>query len=144
TRTEDMLPLLTGSYALLYELQWETFPIVSVRGDDVNAAGDQPALTETDYFRYDRSFWMYSSTWLNLYSDILKYNANIAQIELYKEYASNPALADQYIAEIKVMRGFSLFQLSRLWGDLLIPTTPYPEDLYLAEVSSREEVLQYI
>ena len=144
TRTEDMLPLLTGSYALLYELQWETFPIVSVRGDDVNAAGDQPSLTETDYFRYDRSFWMYSSTWLNLYSDILKYNANIAQIELYKEYASNPALADQYIAEIKVMRGFSLFQLSRLWGDLLIPTTPYPEDLYLAEVSSREEVLQYI
>ena len=71
TQSENMIQLLTGSYALFYELQWETFPLISVRGDDVNAAGDQVPLIETDSFKYDRSFWMYNSTWLNLYSDII-------------------------------------------------------------------------
>lgn len=144
TKTEDMFKLLTGSYAALYELQWETFPLISVRGDDVNPNGDQVPLLDTDVYRYDRSFWMYNSAWLNLYSDILDYHANMEQIALYKEYAPNPALADQYIAEIRVMRAFSLFQLSRLWGGLLIPTSSSADELYSAPVSSREEVMQHI
>ena len=144
TRTEDMFGLLTGSYAALNSLQWETFPLVSVRGDDVNAQGDQVPLLETDRFNYDRSFWMYNSTWLNLYSDILDYHANMEQIALYKEFAANPAQADQYIAEIKVMRAYSLFQLSRLWGGLLIPTGSAAEELYTAPVASKDEVMQHI
>ena len=53
TQTQNMDQLLTGAYELLYFLQWESFPTISVRGDDVNAAGDQFPLTETDQFRYD-------------------------------------------------------------------------------------------
>jgi hypothetical protein len=144
TKTEDMIKLLTGSYSVLYDLQWETYPLISVRGDDVNAAGDQVPLTETDNFHYDRSFWMYNSDWLNLYTDILYYHSNMEQIEKYKEFASNPALADQYIAEIKVMRSWSLLQLYRLWGALLIPTSSKAEELYTAPVSTGTEVLQHI
>lgn len=144
TKSEDMSRLLAGSYAALYDLQWETFPLISVRGDDVNAQGDQVPLIETDQFRYDRSFWMYNSAWLNLYTDILNYHANMEQLELYKEYAPNPAVADQYIAEIKVMRAYSLLQLSRLWGALLIPTSSAAEELYTTPVSSQEEVMQHI
>lgn len=144
TKTENMFGLIAGSYAALNNLQWETFPLISVRGDDVNPDGDQVPLIETDLYNYDRSFWMYNSTWLNLYSDILDYHANMEQIELYKEFAANPSVADQYIAEIKVMRAFSLFQLCRLWGDLLIPTSSAAEELYTAPVVPREEVLQHI
>ena len=83
TKTEDMYQLLTGAYATFYALEWETFPLVSVRGDDVNAAGDQLPLLETDEFRYDRSFWMYNSVWLNLYSDIISFYSSIEEIERF-------------------------------------------------------------
>lgn len=144
TKTEDMFTLLTGSYAAFNSLQWETFPLISVRGDDVNAAGDQVPLTDTDDFNYDRSFWMYNSDWLNLYTDVLNYYANMELIENYKKYAPNPALADQYLAEIKVLKAYSLFQLSRLWGGLLIPKSSSADELYTAPVASKEEVMQYI
>jgi len=73
TNTDEMYSVYLGAYDAFYNLQWETFPLISVRGDDVNAAGDQFPLTETDEFRYDRSFWMYNSTWLNLYGDVIKF-----------------------------------------------------------------------
>src|SRR5687767_149760 len=91
TKTEDMIKILAGSYKALNDLPWEIFPTISVRGDDVNAAGDQVPLTETDNFNYDRSFWMYNSAWQNLYADVLNYHANMEQIELYKEFAANPS-----------------------------------------------------
>lgn len=143
-QTENMIQLLNGAYANLYELQWETFPLISVRGDDVNAAGDQAPLTETDYFRYDRSFWMYNSTWLNLYGDIITWHASIEELERYREFASNPAQADQYIAEIRVMQAWELFQLSRLWGNILIPQSSQPDELFEIPLSSMEEVMQHI
>ncbi len=144
TRTEQMFSVALGAYDVFYNLQWETFPLISVRGDDVNAAGDQFPLIETDEFRYDRSFWMYNSTWLNLYSDIISFHAAMEEIEKYREFAPNPALADQYIAEIKVLRGFEFFQLSRLWGDLIIPTSSSTFELYDKPVEPKEVIWQHI
>src|SRR5690606_28953828 len=66
------------------------------------------------------------------------------QLELYKEYAPTPAVAEQYIAEIKVMRAFSLLQLSRLWGGLILPQSSAAEDLYQTPVSTFEEVMQHL
>lgn len=143
-QTQNMEQLLIGSYDILYDLQWETFPIVSVRGDDVNAAGDQFPLTETDEFRYDRSFWMYNSVWLNFYDDIIKWHAAMEEIEKYKEFAPNPAEADQYMAEIKVMRAWELLQLSKLWGEILIPSNSQTDELYTTPVSTQEEVMNHI
>lgn len=144
TQTQNMAQLQVGAYDLFYDIQWETFPLLSVRGDDVNPAGDQFPLTETDQFRYDRSFWMYNSTWLNFYDDIIKWHAAIEEIEKYKVNAPNPAEADQYIAEIKVMQGWELLQLSRLWGEILIPTSSQTDALYTTPVSSQQEVMQFI
>ncbi len=144
TETENMFGLLIGSYATLNDLQWETFPIIAVRGDDVNAAGDQAPLTQTDLFNYDASFWMYNSAWQNLYGDIFLFHAAMEEIEKYKEFAANPIEADQYIAEIKVMRAFELLQLSRLWGGLLIPSTSQSQDLYNTPLSSKDGVMQHI
>lgn len=144
TQSENMVLMLYGSYAELNSLQWETFPIISVRGDDVNAAGDQFPLTETDLFRYDRNFWMYNSTWLNLYTDLLYWHGAMEEIQKYQEAGANATLAQQYIAEIKVMRAFELFQLARLWGNILIPNSSQPSALYNVEVSSFEQVLQHI
>ena len=144
TNTEDMIFLIQGAYGELNFLQWETFPLISVRGDDVNAAGDQVPLVETDAFRYDRSFWMYNSNWLNLHGDIINSNALIEGFERYKENGADPELADQYIAEVRVIRAFAYLQAARLWGDLFIFETSDPTELVGREINDFEEVLQHV
>ncbi len=143
TISENMIMPLYGAYADFYSRGWEDFPLISVRGDDVNAGGlgDQQDYAETDRFRYNKDFWMYNSVWLGLYSDVVGVNSAINQIEQYKVYAPNKALADQYIAEAKVMRAFLLFQLSRTWGDIFIPVITGPVD---NKVYSKNEVMQHI
>lgn len=143
-QSENMVLLLYGAYSELYRFQWETFPIIAVRGDDVIPAGDQFPLTETDQYRYDRSFWMYNSSWLNLYSDILYWNGAIEEIKKYQEAGARAETAEQYVAEIKVMKSFELLQLARLWGTILIPNKSEPSDLFNVELSKFDEVMEYI
>lgn len=144
TRSEDMVLLIQGAYGEFNFLQWETYPLISVRGDDVNAAGDQFPLIETDAFRYDRSFWMYNSSWLNLYGDIINSNGLIEGINRFKENGADAQLADQYIAEIRVMRAFAYLQAARLWGDLFIFESSDPTTLVDMEIAEFEEVMQHI
>ncbi len=139
-----MHELYRGAYYTLYNIQWESFPLVSVRGDDVSAEGDQEPLLETQAFRYDRSFWIYNSVWLNYYSDIINWYAAIEEIKKFQTNSATPEVADRYIAEIKVMIGYELLQVSRIWGDILIPETSQTNELYDAEVVPHEDVLQYI
>lgn len=144
TQFQNMDLMIIGAYAELNDLQWETFPLISVRGDDVNPAGDQVPLTETDLFKYDRNFWMYNSTWLNLYTDVIRWHGAMEEIKKYQDAGANAALAQQYIAEIKVMRAYEMLQLTRLWGSILIPRTSQPADLFNVPLSSYDEVMQHI
>lgn len=144
SQSENMELMLIGAYADFNDLQWETFPLIAVRGDDVNPAGDQVPLTETDAFRYDRNFWIYNSVWLNLYTDVIRWQGAIEEIQKYQDAGANASLAQQYIAEIKVLRGFEMLQLARLWGNILIPRSSNPADLYNVPVSSFNDVMAYI
>ena len=144
SQSSNMILMLYGAYGELYRSQWETYVLLSVRGDDVTAAGDQFPLTETDEFRYDRNFWMYNSVWLNLYTDLIYWQGAIEEIRKYQQAGANAANAEQYIAEIKVMQGFELLQLARTWGPILIPKSSQPGELFNVEVSSFEAVMQHI
>lgn len=153
TNADNMILPLIGAYAHIQNNNdqkgsrgWEDIPLISVRGDDVNAGGlgDQQDYAETDKFNYNKDFWMYNSTWQNLYKNVINAHSAIEQIERYKEYASNKALADQYIAEVKTIRAFMLFQLSRVWGDIFIPTGSDPSELLVADVASKDEVMEHI
>lgn len=144
TQSGNMILMLYGAYSQFYSMQWETHPIIGVRGDDVNSAGDQFPLQETDLFRFDRNFWMYNSVWLNLYSDLLYWHGAIEEIQKYADAGANAANAQQYIAEIKVLQGFELLQLARLWGGILIPNQSQPSHLFDVPVSTFEEVMEHI
>ncbi len=143
TESQNMIMPLIGAYADFYSRGWEDIPLIAVRGDDVNAGGlgDQQDYAETDKFRYNKDYWMYNSAWLGLYSDVVGINSAINQILLYKEFAPSKALADQYVAEAKVMRAFMLFQLSRVWGSVFIPAFSGPVDNTLY---TKNEVMQHI
>jgi starch-binding outer membrane protein, SusD/RagB family len=146
TNSGNMILPLLGAYAEFYNRGWEDFPLISVRGDDVNAGGlgDQQDYAETDKYNYNKDYWMYNSVWQNFYNDIWATHSAMEQIELYKEHAANPALADQYVAEAKVLRAFMLFQLSRVWGDVFITTSSDPSDLLVKQLSTKDEVMQHI
>jgi starch-binding outer membrane protein, SusD/RagB family len=144
--TQNMIQPLIGAYATMQNFQWEVFPLISVRGDDVNAGGhgDAPGFLLIDVYIYDNTYWVYNSVWQNLYRDIYDFHAAIEQILLYKKYAKIPSTADQYIAEVKVLRAFILLQLSRLWGDVFIPKSSDPSELYSTALSGKNEVMQHI
>jgi hypothetical protein len=140
-----VLPLI-GAYAEFQNRGWEQFPLIAVRGDDVNAGGlgDQQDFAETDKFNYNVNYWMYNSVWQGFYQDILNMHSSMEQIALYKEFAANPVLADQYIAECKVLRAYLLLQITRVWGNVFIPTSSQPSDFLVKELSTKAEVMQHI
>ncbi|MGE5316786.1 MAG: RagB/SusD family nutrient uptake outer membrane protein [Chloroflexota bacterium] len=146
TQTQNMIQPLIGTYARFQQTEWENLPLIAVRGDDVNAGGlgDQQDFSETDKYNYNKDFWMYNSYWLNYFGNILTANSAMEQIELYKQYASNKSDADQYIAEVKVLKAFWLFQLSRTWGNLVVPPSSDPAVLYKTPLSSKDEIMQMI
>ncbi len=144
----EMINYLTGAYGKVYARGWEQPPLISVRGDDVNAGGlgDQQPFADTDNFIYDKDYWMYNSLWQTLYSDVFAVHSAIEQIEKFKEFANDNEItrANQYIAEAKTLRAWMLFQLTRVWGDIFITYTSDPTDLLTEEVSTKEEVMQHI
>src|SRR5690606_19350692 len=60
TQTQNMVLMLYGAYNQLYDLGWEVYPTVGVRGDDIDIGGrgDQPLFAEADIFRYYCYFWV--------------------------------------------------------------------------------------
>jgi starch-binding outer membrane protein, SusD/RagB family len=150
TNTDNMILPLIGVYTDFtgsrYGNSWEDHLLLAVRGDDVNSGGlgDQQDYEQTDKFNYNKDYWMYNSVWQNYYSDVLTAHSAMEQIALYKEFAPNPALADQYIAEAKTIRAFILMQIARTWGGVFIPKSSDPSELLVAELPTKDEVMQHI
>ncbi len=146
TVSQDMILPLYGAYSQFYQRRgWEGIPLLSVRGDDVNAGGygDAQPFFMTDRYVYDQGYWMYNSLWGLEYTTIFRMFDTVEQIELYREFSGNPN-ADQYIAETMVLKGWLLRNLARTWGDILIPRSSDPSDMLVADVSSFDEVMQYV
>lgn len=148
TKTEYMINQLIGVYADFNEMEWEDCPLISVRGDDVNAGGlgDQQDFAETDKYNYNKDYWMYNSLWQNFYGDLFNTHSAMEQIKLYqaKANAANQELADQYIAEIKVIRSWYLFQMSRVWGPIVVPHSSDQAAMTATPLSTKDEVMQHI
>lgn len=146
----DMIRPLIGVYYEFNNLGWENFPLISVRGDDVNSGGgsgatyDQNDFHETDLFNYNKDYWMYNSVWQNYYSDIFAAHSAMEQIDLYKQAGADAELADQYIAEVKTIRAWWLFTLSRVWGKIFIPASSDPSEILVGKLSTKDEVMQHI
>lgn len=146
TRTENIILPMIGAYAEFYTRGWEGIPLISVRGDDVNAGGlgDQQPFADTDMFIYAQTYWMYNSLWEVFFRDIYNMESAIEQITLYQENATNKSIGDQYIAEARVLQGYLLFQMSRVWGDIFIPPSSDPSDIVNTPLSTKEEVMTHI
>lgn len=148
TKTSDMVLPLIGAYGQIYSRGWEDPLLLGVRGDDVNAGGlgDQQPFADTDMFNYDRNYWMYNSLWTNMYSDILDINNARETIQTYKDFAPESAYAkaDQFMAETKVLSGWTHLQMARVWGSVFIITKSDVTDDLANGVASKSETMQYV
>ena len=144
--SQDMILPLLGAYSEFYSIGWEVFPLISVRGDDVNAGGlgDQQPFADTDWYIYDQGYWMYNSVWQHLYRDIITMHSAQKEIQLYLDNGASTTLGQQYIAETEVLRGWDLLYLARLWDEILLTKTSDPTDLLVTDLSTKEEVMQHI
>lgn len=145
-RGEDMNLPIIGTYAEFQDFFWENYPVIATRGDDVNAGGlgDQQDYAEMDRYNYNKDYWMFNGAWQNLYTDAYTALSAIEELKIYGDSTGNYALADQYIAEAKIIEAYSLFTLARIWGSIIIPPDPEPSSLYTAEISTKDAVMQHV
>jgi hypothetical protein len=148
TISNNMILPLIGTYERLnlVDMGWENFPLISVRGDDVNSGGlgDQQDFANTDMYLYNKDYWMYNSLWQNYYVNMFTANSAMEQVALYAEADADQALADQYISEAKVLKSWWLFQVSRVWGALPVPPSSDPSELFVTPLSTKDEIMQMI
>lgn len=147
SKTDEMIFSLIGVYQSVSDRGWEQPLVVSTRGDDVNAAGDQQGLKNQDRYVYDNSFFGSRTLWETYYGDIIGAHTGMEQIGRYMEFADDEgvALGNRYIAEIKVLRALLLFQLSQVYGAVFIPESSDLNDFAnVTSVPSKDEVMQHI
>lgn len=143
TSAEGAKGALIGAYSSFQDMGWEQIPLISVRGDDVNAGGlgDQAAFADTDNFVYDNNFWMYNSLWSAWYQHALQITTQIDQLDKFKAGGVSPALINQYQAECKVLRAFLHLEISRVWGKVILVDTTDQTQL---KMKSKDEMMQWI
>jgi len=148
TDASNMDQAVIGAYHEFATRGWEEPLLLGVRGDDVNAGGlgDQQPYADIDLFNYDKDYWMINSLWSVHYNDIINMNSAINQVLQFKEFANEEeaARADQYIAEISVLRAFLHLNLARTWENIFIITSNQPDEEVKQGVSSKAEVMQFI
>lgn len=148
TSADAQLSLLYGAYSSLYNISWQIPPTIGLRGDDVDSGpgdDDQPLMDDMANYVYDANAWFFNSTWSLLYNDITNgFWSALEQIEQINAELVDASAGEQYVAEIKVMIGFEMLQLTRLWGDILVPTSSLTDDFVDLPVTPRLEVLQFI
>ncbi|WP_346855720.1 RagB/SusD family nutrient uptake outer membrane protein [uncultured Draconibacterium sp.] len=139
---EDMILPLLGAYYGLYTRSWEEPLTLGIRGDDVNAAGDQVPMHEQDEFKYLASHWNPNSVWQLHYNDIVNTFTAMEEIEKYREAANNDALANQYLAECRTMRAYLYLNIARTFGGCIV--IDQLDNIQNTPVSNKVEVMQYI
>lgn len=135
--------MAVGIYSKFKDIAWPQTAILSVRGDDVNAGGkgDQAPFTDTDRYSYDANFWMYNNLWESFYQRIVDYTATIEQLEKFRAGGVDPNLINQYQAECKTLRAFTLLEISRVWGKVIVMENLDQSTLTL---KSKDDVMKWV
>ena len=139
---EDIILPLLGAYSSFYDRSWDGALTYSLRGDDVNAAGDQVPMQEQDQYIYQASHWNLNSFWQIQYGTVVTLFSEMAEIEKYRPAANNNALADQYLAECRVMRAWEYLCLAKTFGGCIV--IDQLDNIQNTPVSNKADVMQYI
>lgn len=142
SKGEDAILPLLGAYHGLYTRGWDEPVTLGIRGDDVNAAGDQESMFRQEVFKYLPGDWNLNAVWSSHYEDIVNVLSSIDEIQKYKAAMTNDALADQYISECRTIRAYLYLNIARAFGGCII--IDQLDNIQNTTVSNKAEVMQYI
>ncbi|BDD00661.1 RagB/SusD family nutrient uptake outer membrane protein [Persicobacter psychrovividus] len=150
----QMYAPVSGTYAIARSkmTQWEVWPLLNVRGDEVTKGGgseaDQHDYLEVENYNYDaiQNFWALNNAWMAYYGIIYNTFDNQKLLDNFKPYLNTDKDKDmyaQYTAEITFHRALAYYFISNLWGDAPI----IPADNQMAVVipkSSQQQIRQHV
>ena len=129
TDTDNMYAPVSGVYANTRRKlsQWEIWPLMNVRNDDVTKGGgstaDQGVYLDVENFNYPavKGFWALNNAWNAFYQIVIGTYNNMEILDNYRVHLTTDEqnkLADQYAAEIVFHRALAYYFISNLWGDV--------------------------
>ncbi|MCY1720653.1 RagB/SusD family nutrient uptake outer membrane protein [Prolixibacteraceae bacterium Z1-6] len=147
TDASQMYAPVSGVYADARRkmTQWEVWPLLNVRGDEVTKGGgsetDQGVYLDAERFSYApvKGFWALNNAWTAFYRVVYTTYNNQILLDRFREHLTTDAqweLSDQYEAEITFHRALSYYFISNLWGD--VPLVD-PEDLNYAFLNRKKQ-----
>lgn len=139
---EDVILPLLGAYEMFYDETWDGTITYSLRGDDVNAAGDQVPMQEQDQYLYMASHWNLNGFWGYQYNAIITSHTSMDEIEKYRPAVNNDALVEQYLAECRVINAWEYYTLANTFGGCII--VDELDNIQNTPVSYKPEVMQFI
>ncbi|GJM63142.1 membrane protein [Persicobacter diffluens] len=132
--------------------QWEIWPLLNVRGDEVTKGGgsaaDQGDYLNIETFNYAaaKGFWALNNSWEAFYKVVYTtyYNEDLLNrfvVNLSNE--SDLALAEQYRAEIIFHRALAYYFIEQLWGEAPIVNPENVNDVFLYRATN-EKLIDHI
>lgn len=127
---DNMFTPVSGIYASARTAdgfsRWVLYGMLAIRGTDIEkggSLGDQDEFNQMkrfEYFKLD-NFWGMNGAWGGLYNLVLKANSALEILDRYAEYCktdNDKKLNMQYQAEVRFIRAYAYFFITRMWGDV--------------------------
>lgn len=144
---------VSGIYSMFADCatSWAMYSFMVIRSDQLikggGSAGDQGDLTDFQNFQYVNAptFWMNEGSWVYFYDNIIAANSALEALDKFAANlteASDRELNEQYKAEVRFLRAYTYFFMTRLWGDIPLFTDNKEVDGIFR--SPRAEIYEFI
>ena len=151
TKSENIFLSVSASYASLRSYGAHVFPyigafeIASDNADKGSTPEDNPPMLEFDNLTYEADNGLINDLWIAYYDIVSGANYSIHQMPLFEEALLNSAdklYAMQCQGEVKTIRAYAYFNLTRLFGKVPIIDTVLTAD-QLASLSQASTAQLY-
>jgi len=154
SKSENVFLSVSASYAKLRNYGAHVFPyigafeIASDNADKGSSPEDNPTMLELDNLVYQSDNGLVNDLWISYYDIVSGANYSIHQMPLFEEAlinSSDKLYALQCQGEVKTIRAYAYFNLTRLFGRVpIVDTVLTAEQLASVPQSSTAELYSFI
>jgi hypothetical protein len=154
SKSENVFLSVSASYASLRNYGAHAFPyigafeVTSDNADKGSSPEDNPPMKELDEFSYQASNGLLNDLWVAYYDIVSAANYSIHQMPIFEATLLNSAdklYARQCQGEVKTIRAYAYFNLTRLFGKVpIIDTTLTAEQLASKKQATTQQLYDFI
>jgi hypothetical protein len=154
TKSENVFLSVSASYAKMRSYGSHAFPyigafeVTSDNADKGSSPEDNPPMKEMDELTYQSNNALVNDLWVAYYDIVSGANYSIHQMPLFEEAllsASDKLYTRQCQSEVKVIRAYAYFNLTRLFGKVpIIDTIMSAEQLAAKTQATTQQLYDFI